>query len=96
MRLLKGFTDQELVEGGEPAQRKAREELRKQQLVRLATSSNLDEIPKADICPGRFGLLEADGVLFRVVAVHPDVGIGAATAFFRDGDSVTFLEPGPR
>jgi hypothetical protein len=55
---LKGFSDQEIVEGGEDAQRRARDELRREQRLRVAMQSGWPELARADLIPAHLGLLE--------------------------------------
>ena len=55
---LKGFSDAELVEGGPDAERRARDELRREQRVRIAMQSGKPELARSDLVPAHLGLLE--------------------------------------
>jgi hypothetical protein len=93
---LRGFTDQELIEGGEPAQARARDELRREQRLRVAMSSGWPELPRSDLAPAHFGLLEhkPTGEFYSVSAGEQSGGtFDTAAAFYIDqaGDPV-FLE----
>lgn len=55
---LKGFSDQELVEGGEDAQRRAQDDLNREQRLRVAMNSGWPELPRSDLAPAHLSLLE--------------------------------------
>ena len=50
---LRGFSDEELIEGGEPAEREARDKLRRDQRVRIAMMSGKPELPRSELVPAR-------------------------------------------
>ena len=55
---LRGFSDQELVEGGEPAQRQAQADLNSEQRLRIAMTSGRPELPRSELAPAHLSLLE--------------------------------------
>ena len=55
---LKGFSDADLVEGGPDAERRARDDLRREQRVRIAMQSGKPELARSDLVPAHLGLLE--------------------------------------
>ncbi len=96
--VLGGFSDEGLVEGGETARIRERDEQRRQK--RLAAASALRRLPVEDLRFGRFGVVEhvPSGDLFFVMrgAEVVDVQFTAAVAVTagESGDPI-FLQPAP-
>jgi hypothetical protein len=92
---LRGFSDQDLIEGGEPAQARARDEFRRDQRLRVAMNSGKPEIARARLAPARFGSVEdvETGTLYRISAAEHDGANDTFDAFAvaKSGDPI-FLE----
>jgi hypothetical protein len=93
---FRGFSDEQTIEGGVDAERRARDELRREQRVRVAMTSGHPELARADLAPAHLGLLEhKPSGEFYVVSRGEQYGekfdTFAAFIVERDGD-VTFLE----
>lgn len=93
---FRGFSDQELVEGGEAAQRRAQAELRREQRLHVAMTSGWPELRRSDLEPAHLGLLEHEPTGdFYAVTRGEQFGenYDTAAAFYIDpaGDAV-FLE----
>ena len=93
--ILGGFTDEDLVEGGEEARRRERAEQRRRQ--RLAAASALRRIPAEDLTFGRFSVThKPTGEEFFVMrgAEVAEVQYSPAVAYTTGaaGDPV-FLQP---
>jgi hypothetical protein len=100
---LKGFSDQELVEGVEPAQSKAQEDLRREQRLRVAMQSGRPELPRSDLIPAHLSLLEhvPTGEFYGISRGEQyGASFDGFDAFFVDGngDAVFLQHPscGPR
>ena len=93
---LKGFSDQALIEGGADAERRARDELRREQRLRIAMTSGKPELPRSDLAPAHLGLLEHTPTgEYYAVSLGEQYGekLDTFAAFYidRNGDPV-FLE----
>lgn len=89
------FSDQELVEGGEDAERRARDEERRERLIRIAMSSGKPCLAAEELQPAHLSLLEhrETGEFFVVSRGEQDGEWAEFAAYFiaRDGSPV-FLE----
>ena len=56
---VRGFSDESLIEGGEDAQRRARDDLRRDQRVRVVMNSDWPQLARDELRPAHLrGLLE--------------------------------------
>ncbi len=93
---LRGFSDADIIEGGQDAERRARDDLRREQRLRVATQSGKSELPREELIAAHLGLLEHTPTGdFYVVSRGEQYGekFDSFAAFFiaADGD-VVFLE----
>jgi hypothetical protein len=90
-----GFSDAEIIEGGEDAERRARDELRRDQRVRIAMNSGKPEIARSRLRSARFGSVEdvETGTLYGISAGEHDGAHDTFDAFAiaKDGSPI-FLE----
>jgi hypothetical protein len=74
------------------ARRLERQEFRRRQLLALANRAGWPQLRLEDLSFGRFGRVEhTDGRVFRVFRGEP-AEVGPIRAWYRDGDSLGFLE----
>lgn len=93
---VRGFSDESLIEGGEPAQQRARDEYRHERRLRVAMNSEWPQLAGEDLQPAHAGLLEhrSSGDYYIVSrGEHDDPQFSTAVAYYFDvAGHVVFLE----